>query len=68
MGVGRNHGTGVGRNHGMGVDRNHEFHPLSTELFLDEIFDAAAPLQNEHELLVVRGSGVPGSWVDGHQD
>ena len=38
---------------------SHEFHPLSTEVFLDEIFDAAAPFEDEHEeLLVVVGSGI----------
>ena len=45
------------------------FHPIFTEVFLDEIFDAAAPLEDAHEeLLVVRGSGVQWGWVDGHQD
>ena len=45
------------------------FHPIFTEVFLDEIFDAAAPLEHEHEeLLVAGGSGVHGGWVDGHQD
>ena len=34
---------------------------VSTEVFLDEIFDAAAPLEDEHEeLLVVGESGVHG--------
>ena len=39
---------------------------VSTEVFLDEIFDAAARLEDEHEeLLVLRGSGVHrglGGW------
>ena len=49
----------------MGSMGNHEFHPLSLEVFLDEIVDAPAPLEDEHEkLLVVGGSGVhDANWL-----
>lgn len=55
----------------MGVDRNHEFHPLSTAdstaAFL-EIFDAAAPSEDERGTSGWREVGSMGGWVDGHHD